>query len=88
MKIKLLDKYIFSQVFFACFGCIFIFMIVWIMPEIFLKTVQKAISGIYTVEMAVSILIYELPKVLNNVKKIKNNPQYTGNKHINNRVTF
>ncbi len=65
MKIKLLDKYIFSQVFFACFGCIFIFMIVWIMPEIFLKTVQKAISGIYTVEMAVSILIYELPKVLN-----------------------
>lgn len=65
MKLKLLDRYIFSQVFLACFGCIFIFMIVWIMPEILLKTVQRTISGYYTVEMAVSILVYELPKVLN-----------------------
>ncbi len=65
MKIKLLDKYIFSQVFIACFSCIFIFMIVWIMPETLLKTVQRAISGQYTFETAVSILIFELPKVLN-----------------------
>ncbi len=65
MKIKLLDKYIFFQVLIACIGCIFIFMIIWIMPEIFLKTVQRTINGTYTVETAVSILIYELPKVLN-----------------------
>lgn len=65
MKIRLLDKYIFSQVFFACFACIFIFMIVWIMPEILLKTVQRTISGAYTVKMALSILVCELPKVLN-----------------------
>lgn len=65
MKIKLLDRYIFTQVFAACFGCVFIFMIVWIMPEILLKTVQRTLSGQYTVEMAVSILINELPKVLN-----------------------
>ena len=65
MKLKLLDKYIFGQVFWACFGCIFIFMIVWIMPELFLKTVQRTISGSYTVEMASKILLYELPKVLN-----------------------
>ncbi len=65
MKIKLLDKYIFSQVFIACFGCILIFMIVWIMPEILLKTVQRTISGQYSIETAVSIIIYELPKVLN-----------------------
>ena len=65
MKIKRIDRYIFSQVFLACFACIFIFMIVWIMPEIFLKTVQRTISGVYTVEMGISIIIYELPKVLN-----------------------
>lgn len=65
MKIKLLDKYIFLQVFLACFACIFIFMIIWIMPEIFLRTVQRAISGQISVETAISIIIYELPKVLN-----------------------
>ncbi len=65
MKVKLLDKYIFSQVFITCFACIVIFMIVWIMPEIFLKTVQKTINGKYTIEMAASILLFELPKVLN-----------------------
>lgn len=65
MKIRLIDKYIFTQIFLSCFACLFIFMIVWIMPEIFLRTVQKTISGQYSVETAVSILIYELPKVLN-----------------------
>ena len=65
MKFKLIDRYIFSQVFFACFACIFIFMIVWIMPEILLKTVQRTINGTYTIEMALSILLCELPKVLN-----------------------
>lgn len=65
MKLKLLDRYVFSQVFWTCFACIFIFMIVWIMPEILLKTVQRTINGTYTVEMAISILVYELPKVLN-----------------------
>lgn len=65
MKLKLLDRYVFSQVFLTCFACIFIFMIVWIMPEILLKTVQRTINGTYTVEMALSILVYELPKVLN-----------------------
>ncbi len=65
MKIKLLDRYIFSQVFLTCFGCIFIFMIIWIMPEIFLKTVQRTIAGYYSVDTAISIILYELPKVLN-----------------------
>ena len=65
MKIKLIDKYIFNQVFITCLACIIIFMIVWIMPEIFLRTVQKAISGQITLHTAGSILLYELPKVLN-----------------------
>ncbi len=65
MQIKLIDKYILSQVFFACVGCVLVFMIIWIMPEILLRTVQKTLNGTYTVEMAVSILLNELPKVLN-----------------------
>lgn len=65
MKIKLIDRYILSQVFFTCIGCIIVFMIVWIMPEILLKTVQRTISGIYTVETAAMILLNEMPKVLN-----------------------
>ncbi len=65
MNIKLLDKYILSQVFFACIGCVFVFMIIWIMPEILLKTVQRTLNGQYTVEMASAILLNELPKVLN-----------------------
>ena len=65
MKLKLIDRYIFTQVFFACFACVFIFMIVWIMPEILLKTVQRTIAGSYTIETALSILLCELPKVLN-----------------------
>ncbi len=65
MHIKLIDKYILSQVFLSCIGCILVFMIVWIMPEILLKTVQRTLNGTYTVEMAFSILLNELPKVLN-----------------------
>ncbi len=65
MKIKLIDKYIFSQVLITSIACIFIFMIIWIMPEILLKTVQRTINGTYTVETACLILLYELPKVLN-----------------------
>ncbi len=65
MKLKLLDRYVCSQVFLTCFACIFIFMIVWIMPEILLKTVQRVINGTYSIETGLSILLYELPKVLN-----------------------
>ena len=65
MKIKLLDRYIFNQVLISSIGCILIFMIVWIMPETFLKTVQRTINGTYTIDMAISILVNELPKVLN-----------------------
>lgn len=65
MKLNLLDRYVLSQVLFTCLGCIFIFMIVWIMPEILLKTVQRTINGTYTIQTAISILVYEMPKVLN-----------------------
>jgi len=64
MNLKLLDKYIFSQVLSVSLGCIIVFMIIWIMPEIFLRAVQRTISGEYTIEAAASILVNELPKVL------------------------
>ncbi len=65
MKIKLLDRYIFSQVFAACFACVFIFMIVWIMPEILPKTLQRVLNGTYSLETGLSIILFEMPKVLN-----------------------
>lgn len=65
MKIKRLDRYIFSQVFMACFACVFIFMIVWIMPEILPKTVQRVLNGTYSIETGLSIILFEMPKVLN-----------------------
>lgn len=65
MKIKLLDKYLFSQILITSIACIIIFMIIWIMPEILLKTVQRTINGTYTIETGCKILLYELPKVLN-----------------------
>ena len=65
IKLKLIDKYIFQQIFLSCFGCILIFMIVWIMPEILLKTISRTIEGHYSIETAISIILYELPKVLN-----------------------
>lgn len=65
MKVKILDRYIISQVMFASLGCIIVFMIVWIMPEILIKTIQRTISGAYTIDTAIAILLNEMPKVLN-----------------------
>lgn len=66
MKVKLFDKYIFSQVFLAGCVCVLLFMVIWIAPELLLKTIQRTLSGMYTVKMAVSILIFEIPKILGN----------------------
>ena len=65
MKFKLLDRYILSQVVIATFACLLVVMIVWIMPEILPKTVQRTLSGSYTHTEAIAVLINELPKVLN-----------------------
>lgn len=66
MKVKLLDKYIFKQVFLAGAVCVLLFMIIWIAPEILLKTVQRTLNGMYTIKMALSILAFEVPKILGN----------------------
>ena len=64
MKLKLLDKYIFNQVFAAFLVCVILFMIVWIAPETLLRTVQRTLSGQYTVKFALQVLLMEIPKIL------------------------
>ncbi|MBR6163123.1 LptF/LptG family permease [bacterium] len=64
IRLKLLDKYIFKQVFFAFLVCVILFMIVWIAPETLLRTVQRTLSGQYTVHFAIQVLLMEIPKIL------------------------
>ena len=64
-KIKLLDKYILSQVVGATLGCILLFIVVWIAPETLLKVIKRTLSGDYTLALAGQILLLEIPKILN-----------------------
>ncbi len=66
MKVKLLDKYLFNQVLAAGGVCVLLFMVIWIAPELLLKTIQRTLSGMYTIKMAIGILTYEIPKILGN----------------------
>jgi len=66
MKVKIIDKYIFSQVFWATVVCILLFSIIWIAPEILLRTVQRVLDGTYTLEMGISVILCEIPKILGN----------------------
>ncbi len=63
-KVTIYDKYIFSQVFVTTFVAILLFTVVWIAPEMLLKTIEKTLSGVYTPATAVKVLLYELPKIL------------------------
>ncbi len=65
-NIKILDKYIFMQVLLATAVCILLFSIIWIAPEILLRTVQRVLDGTYTVEMGISAILCEIPKILGN----------------------
>ena len=69
-KIALLDKYIFSQIFGASFVCILLFMIIWIAPETLLRTVQRTLSGDYTIRMAVLTILGKIPEILGNALPI------------------
>ncbi len=64
IKLKLLDKYIFKQIFGAFIICVILFMIVWIAPETLLRTVQRTLAGNYTVKFAIQVLLLEIPKIL------------------------
>lgn len=64
MKLKIYDKYIFTQVMMATLVAILLFTIIWIAPEMLLNTIKRTLSGVYTPEMAVMVLVCELPKIL------------------------
>ena len=43
-KITIYDKYIFTQVFVTTFVAILLFTVVWIAPEMLLKTIEKVLK--------------------------------------------
>lgn len=65
MKMKILDKYILSQVVVATFACILLFVVIWIAPETLLKVIKRTLAGTYTLSVAGQILLLEVPKILN-----------------------
>ncbi|MBR6126541.1 LptF/LptG family permease [bacterium] len=58
------DKYIFTQVLATALVAILLFTIVWIAPEMLLKTIKLVLEGEYTPKTGALILFYELPKIL------------------------
>ena len=66
MKVKLFDKYILNQVVLAGCVCVLLFMVIWIAPEILVKTIQRTLSGDYTIHMAIDILAFQMPQILGN----------------------
>ncbi|MDD3236881.1 MAG: LptF/LptG family permease [Candidatus Gastranaerophilales bacterium] len=66
MRIKLLDKYLFKQVILAGAVCVLLFMVIWIAPELLLRTIQRVLAGVYTLKMGVQIITFEIPKILDN----------------------
>lgn len=69
-KPAILDKYILSRVVGVTFVCILLFSIIWIAPEILLRTVQRVLNGTYTLEMGISAILCEIPKILANALPI------------------
>lgn len=69
-NLKILDKYILSQVVGVTIVCILLFSIIWIAPEILLRTVQRVLNGTYTLEMGISAILCEIPKILANALPI------------------
>lgn len=63
-KITIYDRYVFTQICVTTFVAILLFTVVWIAPEMLLKTIERTISGEYTPIMAVKALICEIPKIL------------------------
>ena len=63
-KISIYDKYIFTQVLATTFVAILLFTVVWIAPEMLLKTIEKTLSGAYTPQTAIKVLLYEIPEIL------------------------
>ena len=64
MKFKLIDKYIFNQIFGASFICIALFMIVWIAPETLVNIIKAVSVKTMTVTEGLKCVLYSMPLVL------------------------
>lgn len=62
--IKILDKYLFKQVFGASIVCLLLFVVVWIAPETLFKVIKRTLEGMYTPQIGAQLLINEIPKIL------------------------
>ncbi|MBE7706365.1 MAG: YjgP/YjgQ family permease [Cyanobacteria bacterium SIG30] len=69
-QIPIIDKYIFTQVFQVTLVCMFLFVIVWIAPEILVKIIRQIFIDHIGLVQAGWNLFYELPKVFNMVLPI------------------
>ncbi len=63
-KMKILDKYIFSQVLKATLMGVLLFLILWISPEILFKIIRKFIYGEISFELALKLFFLEMPEIL------------------------
>lgn len=62
--VKVYDRYIFKQVFFATTVAILLFIVVWIAPEILLRVISDILTGEITLKTGLLLLICEIPKIL------------------------
>ena len=62
--ITVYDKYIFTQVLITTLVAILLFTIVWIAPEMLLSTIKKVLSGVYSPQTGLLVLLYEIPQIL------------------------
>lgn len=63
-KMKILDRYIFSQVLKATLMGILLFLILWISPEILFKIIRRFIYGEISFELALKLFFLEIPEIL------------------------
>lgn len=61
---KLLDKYLFSQVFWSFIVGLALLIIAWITPELLPKIVRKVVSGELSFHNGLFIVLFELPEVI------------------------
>ncbi len=69
-KIKIIDRYLFSQVFKATLVCILLFGIIWIAPETLKNTVERVMNGEYTLAFGINVILCEIPKILANALSV------------------
>ena len=62
--IKLVDKYLFSQIAGATFVGVFLFIVVWISPEILFRIIKQAVSGEVSTQAAIKLFFAAVPEIL------------------------